>query len=237
VELTQEQLPMTFGEIAIPPLKLSPENPQMTIQGPVPCVKNPSITINGYFSTMTEDSGESTEDSHNSPSLQPSMESEKCFDMTEPTPLTTCADSTYTLSVLSLTPQVSQIPQVQPGKSFTDLFASRSEISVGKIFESWNNDLQQNSGEFIEGKDSSVLGKRQLESDNVSALFQVPEPSGKRVQDCNLFVKKGLISTGTEDKEFFRSILGRNNSECEQNMNFDLMDFNTAPATSWTKAA
>jgi len=234
VELTQEQLPMTFGEIAIPPLKLSPENPmnQMTIQGPVPCVKNQSVTINGYFSTMTEDSGESTEDSHNSPSLQPSMESEKCFDMTEPTPLTTCADSTYSLSVLSMTPQVSQIPQVQPDKSFTGLFASRSEISVGKIFESWNNDLE------LENKNASVLGKRQLDSDTVSALFQVPEPSGKKIQDCNLFVKKGMISTGTEDKEFFRSMLGRNNSECDQNMNFDLMDFNTSAVNAgWTKAA
>jgi len=228
-ELTQEQLPMTFSDISIPPLKLGAvdnSSSQITIQGPFPCVKNQSITINGYFN---EDSGESTEDSHNSPSLQPSMESEKCFDMTESTPLTTCADSNYTLSVLSLTPQVSGFPQVQPPKSY-DLFASRSEMSVGKIFESWNSDLQQ-----IESKESGLLGKRQLETDNVSALFQVPEPSNKRQQDCNLFVKKGLISTGTEDKEFFRSMLGRNNSECEQNMNFDLMDFNTAPS-AWTKA-
>ena len=74
--------------------------------------------------------------------------------------------------------------------------------------------MQQHSGEFVEGKDTSLLGKRQLESDNVSALFQVPEPSDKRAQDCNLFVKKGLISTETEDKEFLRSMLGRNNSEC-----------------------
>lgn len=234
-ELTQEQLPMTFSDISIPPLKLAAPENQITIQGPFPCVKNQSIAINGYFSTTMEDTGESTEDSHNSPSLQPSMESEKCFDMTEPTPLTTCAESTYTLPALSLTPQ---IPQVQPsGRSFTDLFASRSEMSVGKIFESWNNDLQQtNVVEFSDAKDGSILGKRQLEADNVSALFQVPEPSGKRLQDCNLFVKKGLISTGTEDKEFFRSMLGRNNSECEQNMNFDLMDFNTASA-GWTKAA
>jgi hypothetical protein len=214
-ELTQEQLPMTFSDICIPPLKLgAPENlSQITIQGPFPCVKNSSITINGYFN---EDSGESTEESHNSPSLQPSMESEKCFDMTEPTP----AESNYT-----------GFPQVQPAKSY-DLFASRSEMSVGKIFESWNSDMQQ-----IEAKESGLLGKRQLETDNVSALFQVPEPSNKRQQEVNLFVKKGLISTGTEDKEFFRSILGRNNSECEQNMNFDLMDFNVAPPSAWTKAA
>jgi len=212
-ELTQDQLPMTFGgDISIPPLRLSYEPAPVAMKKPI------STNVNGFFSaTMkTEDSGESTDASHNSPSLQPSMESEKCFDMTDATPLTTSTEATYTLPPLSLTPQVSL--QVQNMKSFGDLFASRTEMSVGQIFEAWNNEFQQENQ-----KESTVLGKRQLDTES----FQVPEPFMKR-QESNLFVKKGLISNGTEDREFFRKMLGRNNSNALEDCgDLDLMDFNT----------
>jgi len=210
-ELTQDQLPMTFGDISIPPLKLSYETP-----APVPLAKSFSTTnISGFFSMKTEDSGESTEVSHNSPSLQPSMESEKCFDLAEATPLTTSTEAGYSLPPLSLTPQVSQTPQ--PVKSF-DLFASRSEMSVGQIFEAWNSEFQK------EQKETGLLGKRQLDTET----FQVPEPSMKRQESSNLFVKKGVISNGLDDREFFRKMLGRNNSNAIEDCEFDLLEFTTA---------
>jgi len=204
-ELTQDQLPMTFGDISIPPLKLTYETPAA-----LPVTKNISAAnISAFFSVATEDSGESTEVSHNSPSLQTNMESEKCFDMAESTPMTTIsAEAGNSLPPLDLTPV--------PTKSF-DLFASRTEMSVGQIFEVWNSEFQK------EQQQEGILGKRKLDTDT----FQVPEPSMKRQESNTLFAKKGLISNGLEDKEFFRKML-RNNSSANDDCEFDLLEFATA---------
>jgi hypothetical protein len=212
-ELTQDQLPMTFGDISIPPLKLSYEAPAVT--------KSISTTnISGFFSVATEDSGESTEVSHNSPSLhQTSMESEKCFDMAETTPLSTSTEAGYQLPTLNLTPQVSLA--VQPLKSF-DLFASRTEMSVGQIFEAWNSEFQKENQETKQQE--GILGKRQLDTDT----FQVPEPSMKRQEFNTLLIKKKLTSNGLEDREFFRKMLGRNTSSANDDCEFDLIEFATA---------
>jgi len=241
-ELTQDQLPMTFGDISIPALRLER---QMSIQASLPFVKAPSV--NCFFNLGSEDCGESTEASHNSPSLQAGMESERCFDMAESTPQTYTTEvdgQSFELPPLSLTPQVSQFPQLQNMKSFSELFA-RQEMSVGQIFEAWNNELIQNNGEMIcftepkqektNTQDSNVLGKRHFDTINVGGQFQVPEPVLKR-NELSLFARKGLLSNGTEDKELFRTMLRRDNSineECE--LGVDLMDFNPV-FCGWTKA-
>jgi len=100
---------------------------------------------------------------------------------------------------------------------------------MGQIFEAWNSEFQKENE-----KEASVLGKRQLDTDNVSSVFQVPEPSMKR-QEFSLFIKKRLTSNG-EDREFFRKMLGGNANEEFDLNSLDLMDFSTM-AAGWTKAA
>jgi len=176
---------------------------------------------------QTEDATESTDDSHNSPSLQPSMESDKNYDLTDATPLTVSTENTAPLPALNLTPEIPHVPQNM--RSFGDLFVSRGEMSMGQIFEAWNSEFQKENE-----KEASVLGKRQLDTDNVSSVFQVPEPSMKR-QEFSLFIKKRLTSNG-EDREFFRKMLGGNANEEFDLSSLDLMDFSSM-AAGWTKAA
>jgi len=245
-ELTQEQLPMTLGEIYIPPLKLNNEQ-HMAIE--VPMAKN----ISSYLNLNAEDSGESTEASHNSPSLQPNMESDKGFDMTEPTPSTypqEVLNESMQLPILTLTPQVSNIPQLQTVKPSEGLFATRQDLSIGTLFAVWNNEVGQNTSEglgFGEAKvdkayidtqsifhDNSVLGKRQLEQVNTESQLHANEPLGKRCE-LSVFSKKGLISTGMEEKELFRMMKRDSEVDGNYDMGVDLMDFNPV-FTSWTKA-
>jgi len=250
-ELTQDQLPMTFGDISIPPLKLNSER-QMSISANIPFAKTPSMNVSCFFSTVaTDESGESTEVSHNSPSLQPTMESEKNFDMSEAaSQYIESNGQTFQLPTISLTPQISQI-QLKPN----ELFINRQEMSVGQLFEAWNYEAQNGEmGNFPGQKidkatinpqaffqEPSVLGKRQFEGENQGNLdpkFLVPEPLMKRHELC-VFNRKGLLSTGTEDKEILRTVLRREssvNEEYDPNMGVDLMDFNQ-PFCGWTKAA
>jgi len=243
-ELTQDQLPMTFSEISIPPLKIMAER-QMSIPDNFSLAKFPAnlVNVNTFFA---EESAESTEVSHNSPNLQPTMESDKCFDMPESTPFyTETAGQTFQLPMISLTPQVSQI---QASKQANDLYINRQEMSVGQIFEAWNFETQnpdmicfadQKEKSSIAPQvfqDNSVLGKRQFDNDN--QVFHVPEPLMKRHELC-VFNRKGMLSTGTEDKEILRTVLRRDssvNEEYDPNMGVDLMDFNQA-SYCWTKAA
>jgi len=239
-ELTQEQLPMTFGDIAIPPLKLNMER-QMSISGNIPFVKAPSMNVSCFFNTMpAEESGDSTEPSHNSPSIQPTMES----DMLDGTPQYESFGQTYQLPPITLTPQISQM-QGKPN----ELFISRQEMSVGQLFEAWNYEAQNGEMGSFEKIDKatinpsaffqepSLLGKRQFEGENQgNATFS--EPSMKR-HELSVFNRKGLISTGTEDKEILKALLRREssiNDEYDPNMGVDLMDFNQ-PFCGWTKAA
>jgi hypothetical protein len=240
-ELTQEQLPMTFGDISIPPLKLNSER-QMSIPANIAFVKAPSMNVSCFFNTIpTEESGDSTEVSHNSPSLQATMESDKNFDMSESTSQF-LEGQTYQLPTISLTPQISQV-QGKPN----ELFINRQEMSIGQLFESWN---YEQTGNFAETKidkatinpqgffqDPSLLGKRQFEGENQDPKFLMPEPAMKRHELC-VFNRKGLISTGTEDKEILRTVLRREssiNEEYDPNMGVDLMDFNQ-PFLGWAKA-
>jgi len=233
-ELTQEQLPMTCG-ISIPPLKLKVE-PQTSSEFKPILVKGSSMDL---FLSFGQEATESTptEVSQNSPSFQQSMESEKCFDMSEPA-------QKFLLPQLSLTPQVSQAP-----RSSNDLFISRQDMSVGRLFETWDSECQniecfadQNRSANVTQEsyqDQSLLGKRPLELNQTGELrFNVPEPSMKR-HELGIFNKKNLISTGTEEREIFKMMLRREssvNEEYDNNMGFDLMDFNN-PFCAWTKTA
>jgi len=244
-ELTQEQLPMTLGEIYIPPLKINEQ--------PIPCEAPMVKNISSYLNLHHEDSAESTEASHNSPSLQPTMESDKGFDLTEPTPSSypqETMNEALQLPQLTLTPQTSNIPQLQTMKSSNDLFATKQEMSLGTLFANWNQDAQQNISEgivFGETKvdkayidtqtifqePNSVLGKRQLEPANSDSQFHVNEPLSKRCE-LSVFSKRSLISTGTEDKELLRMMKGDSVLNEEYDMGVDLMDFNPV-FTNWTK--
>jgi len=243
-ELTQDQLPMTFSEISIPPLRIAAER-QLSIPDNFSFAKFPStlVNVNNYF---VEESGDSTEVSHNSPSLQPTMESDKCFDLPDATPIyTETAGQTFHLPMISLTPQVSQI---QTSKPATDLYINRQEMSVGQIFEAWNmeshnpdmicfaDQKDKSSAAPQVFQDTSVLGKRQFDTDN--QVFHVPEPLLKR-HELSIFARKNLMSsTGTEDNTILRTMLRRDssvNEEYDPNLGVDLMDFNQA--CCWTKAA
>jgi hypothetical protein len=249
-ELTQDQLPMTCGDLSIPPLKLSLER-QASYQGSY--VKAP-VNVNHFFN-LGEDSGDSTEVSHNSPSLQPSMESEKCFDLSESTPLYTEAPAqplqvTQYPTITLTTPQVYQI---QFPKSTNELQISKQEMSVGQIFD-WNYESQNNEmlcfadqkGEkqttlpqMTYQNTTSVLGKRPLDIENQGTMkFDVPEPLMKRPHELSIFNRRGMMSTGTEDKEILRTVLRRDSSAVEEydtNVAVDLMDF-TQNFYGWAKA-
>jgi hypothetical protein len=232
-ELTQAQLPMTCG-FYIPPLKLKVEQQTSIPSAKVTCV-------NSYLS-FTEETAESTatEFTQNSPSIQQSMESDKCFDMSE-------VSQEYQLPQTTLTSQVSQ------AKSNNGLFVSRQEMSVGQLFEAWNYENQTvEMPYFLDQKaekativpqettqDSGLLGKRPLELSNQNGdfKFNVPEPPMKR-HELSIFNRKSIISTGAEDKELFRMMLGREssiNDDFDTTMGVDLMDFNN-PFCAWAKA-
>jgi hypothetical protein len=242
-ELTQDQLPMTCGELSIPPLKLAERQASL--------VKAP-VNVNHFFN-LGEDSGDSTEVSHNSPSLQPGMESEKCFDLSESTPLYTEAPAqplqvTQYPTITLTTPQVYQIQFPKPNN---ELLASKQEMSAGQLCEGWNFDLQNNEMlYFADQKEKqstqpayldsgSVLGKRPLDVENQgNTKFDVPEPLMKRPHELSIFNRRGTMSTGTEDKEILRTALRRDSSVVEEydtNVAVDLMDF-TQSFYGWAKA-
>jgi hypothetical protein len=245
-ELTQDQLPMTCGELSIPPLKLAER--QASMQG---SLVKPPVNVNHFFN-LGEDSGDSTEVSHNSPSLQPNMESEKCFDLSESTPLYTEAPAqplqvTQYPTITLTTPQVYQIQFPKPNN---ELLISKQETSVGQLF--WNYEPQNNEMFYFADQKGekqstqpayldtiSVLGKRPLDIENQGNMkFDVPEPMMKRPHELSIFNRRGMISTGAEDKEILRTVLRRDSSAVEEydsNVAVDLMDF-TQSYYGWTKA-
>jgi hypothetical protein len=249
-ELTQDQLPMTFGEVSIPPLKLTLER-QVSNQSTHTFIKAP-LNVNHFFNLGEENSGDSTEVSHNSPSLQPSMESDKCFDLSDSTSLYASGQPIQIpqYSQGSLAPQVYQI---QFPKANNDLHISKQEMSVGQLFENWNYENQNNEmlcfadpkGEkqttlpqLVYQDASSVLGKRPLEIENQGNQFNISEPLMKRPHELSIFNRKAMISTGTEDKEILRTLLRRDSSVIEEydtNVAVDLMDFNQS-YYGWPKA-
>jgi hypothetical protein len=229
-ELTRDQLPMTFRGLSIPQLYLGVER-QPSLQKHNTCIKAP-VNVNHFFN-LGQDS-DSTEVSHNSPSLQPSMESDKCFDFSEFTPF---------YPFVSLTPQVSQTQLSQPNN---ELAISRKEMSVGQMLGAWNFDneitcfadqkseLQTQNLQPVYQHTNSVLGKRSLDIENEgnaeNMRFHFSEPSMKRTQDLSTFNRR-LIGAGTEDKENMRTVLCRDSSiieEYDSNVAVDLMDFNQA---------
>jgi hypothetical protein len=244
-ELTQDQLPMTFGEVTFPQFNLSGEQ-QPSIQNSSAFVK-PPMNVNHYFN-IGQDSGDSTEVSHNSPSLQPSMDSDKYFDLSDSTPLyreDSMSNYQYLqiaqLPSISLTPQVSQIE-----KPCNGLTASRQEMNVGQLCDSWNFDnemmcfadqkaeLQTPNLQPACQDTNSVLGKRSLKIEsqgnagNMELYF--PEPSMKRLHELPKFNRR-MISTRAEDSGILRTVLHRDNSineEYDSNVAVDLMDFNQA---------
>jgi hypothetical protein len=246
-ELTQDQLPMTFSVLSVPQLNLGLER-QRSIQNSNTYTKS-SVNVNHFFNLGQE--SDSTEVSHSSPSLQPSMESEKCFDFSDFTPFYSEASgqSNQTLKVsqfpfISLTPQMSQM---QLSKPSNELAISRNEVSVGQMLEEWNFEPQSNEEmRFADQKSelqtqnlqpvcqdtSSVLGKRPFENEGNagSMMCHFPEPSLKRSQDLSIFNRR-FISTGTDDKENLRTYLRRDcsvNETYDSNVAVDLMDFNQA---------
>jgi hypothetical protein len=192
-ELTQEQLPMTFGDFSIPPLNLNIQS-----QGAQPMAK--PACVNSFFN-LGEEATESTatEVSQGSPSLQQTIESDKCFEM-------------------------SDMDYLGMAKPKTDLFISRGEMSVGQLFDAWGS--EEMSQEAFQ--DSSLLGKRPFEQiDNMT--FDFVEPALKR-HELDIFSKKGMVSSGIEDRDMFKMNCRDANDE------FDLIDFN-APFCGWTKTA
>jgi hypothetical protein len=178
-ELTQASLPMTFS--AMNPNNSIPTNS-------VPFVKNPSMhNVSCYLNLGgSEVSVYSTEASHNSPSLQPTTESDKCFDMSESEPLySDTPNEGFQFPMPSFTPQVSQIQA-------NDLKISRNEMSVGQMFASWDNNETQNYPSY-QDPNSSVLGKRQFGGECQQDNF-MPEP----MKLC-AFNRRNMVSNGTED--------------------------------------
>jgi hypothetical protein len=250
-ELTQDQLPMTCGDLSIPPLKLAMER-QASF-----AVKHQG-NVNHYFD-MGEGSGDSTEVSHNSPSLQPSMESEKCFDLsdsTTPSYIEAPAQPFQVTQYPTITLTTPQVYQIQFPKPTNELAISKQEVSVGQMFESWtyepqNNDMlcftdQKGERQTILPQSAypdtgSVLGKRPLDIENQgnAMKFDVPEPLMKRPHELSIFNRRGMISTGTDDKEILRTALRRDSSaileEYDSNVAVDLMDF-TQSFYGWNKA-
>lgn len=211
-ELTQEQLPMTFGDFSIPPLNLN-------IQ---PMAK--PACVNSFFN-LGEEATESTatEVSQGSPSLLQTMESDKCFEM---------SDVDY-LPALTLTPQISQVGMAKPK---TDLFISRGDMSVGQLFDAWGSEEMSDfdqKGTQEAFQDSDLLGKRPFEQ-NGNMRFDFPEPALKRHQ-LDIFSKKGMLSSGIEDRDMFKMMNCRDVSLNEE-FDVDLMDFN-APFCGWAKTA
>jgi len=242
--LTQDQLPMTFSDISIPPLKLASER-QTSIQASLPLAK--AGNVNSYLN-LSEASADSTEASHNSPSTQNNTEtSDKGLEIT--------ANASIQLPQITLTPQLSTL-QIKP--MISDLFVSRQDMSVGQLFEAWNQEAQNN--ELICFADQqkndrnlinvqalfqdpmNVLGKRFFDAEQQGNLadprFNIPEPMMKR-HDLSIFNRRNMISTGTEDKEFLKALIRREssiNEEFDPNMGVDLMDFNQ-PFINSTKAS
>jgi len=216
-ELTPEQLPMTFGEFAIPPLNLNAK-PQLSQTMPL-LVKAPSINS---FLNFGEEATESTatEVSQGSPSIQQSMESDKCFDMPD-------------------TIQTFYLPQVSVARPSNGLMVSRQEMSMGHLFEAWNSENQNVEMSYSAApQDASVLGKRQLDLNNQTEDRFV-EPTLKRHELSIFSNKKYMISAGAEEREMFKMMLNRETSiggDFDLNMGIDLMDY-TNPFCEWTKTA
>jgi hypothetical protein len=213
------------------------QNSIMAARQGLQMAKFPSLgNVNCFLNfTAPEEAGESTDASHTSPSLHPSMESDKGFDVSDSTPMFSEAPSgkPIQLPTITLNPNTTFFQGFKP----SDLMVcKRKETSIGHLFESWNFENNNNNETFIfadqkndkngqEPTATSILGKRQLENAEGSE-FQIPEPSMKR--DFSLFLRKGLMSNGTEDGGYFRGDL--------EGTNIDLMDF-SQNLFSWTKAA
>jgi len=233
-ELTLDQLPMTFSEVVIPPLKIVAERQANN----TPYTKAPSTinNVNCYLNFTNEEPGDPTEASYTSPSLQPSMETDKCFDMPDATPLYKDANTqVMQLPHITLTPQVSIFQGYKPN----ELAISKQEVSLGQIFDSWGNEqpnmemfsfLDQRLDKPVQEaqQPTSVLGKRQLEVSEDKS-FHVPEPLLKR-HELSIYSRKAMISNG-------EPIFKRDSSvNFDYDANVDLMDFNQ-PFLEWAKAS
>jgi hypothetical protein len=240
-ELTQDQLPMTFSEFSFPQLNLGLER-QFSIQKPNTLIK-PPLNVNHYFN-LGQDL-DSTEVSHSSPSLQPSMESDKCFDFSDSTPMysETSGQPLQSLNISKFPSYsfTSQMFQTQFSKPNNELAISRQEMSVGQMFDAWNCErnnedlcfadqkveLQPPVLQTISQNTYSVLGKRPLDIETEGNAGSM-EPVMKRLHEMSNFNRR-MISTRTEDKEILRTNLCRDssvNGEYDSNMAIDLMDFN-----------
>jgi len=240
LSLTPDQLPMTFGDISIPPLKLVSEA-QSSTQSAFPLAKPGTIGANGYLH-LSEISAVSTEPSFSPPSLRTNTESDKGLEITN-----------------NIFSQPAQLPRLHIRSMPSDLLVSRQEMSVGQLFEAWNQEAQgtdlicfadqqqKNDKNAMNVRamfqdPSTVLGKRLFDGQQQGNVpdqeYDVAEPTMKR-QDLSIFNRRSLISTGTEDKEFLKALIRREssiNDEFDVNMGIDLMDFNQ-PFLNSTKAS
>jgi len=231
---------MTFGDISIPPLKLEADR-QSSIQPPLPLAKAGG-NVNSYLN-LSEASADSTEASHNSPSVQATTEIDKNLTLT--------SNASLQIPQMGMNPSLSTL-QIKP--MISDLFISRQDMSVGQLFEAWNQEAQNT--ELICFADQqkninvqalfqdpmNVLGKRMFDGEQQGNIpdprFNVPEPMMKR-SDLSIFNRRSLISNGTEDREFMKALIRREssiNSEFDPNTCVDLMDFNH-PFLNSTKAS
>jgi len=198
--LTQDQLPMTFGEIYIPPLRLGVEK-QVCTQYENSIVKTDSVAC--FFNVNDEETSDSTVASHSSPSIQPYMESDKFYEFTEST--SSVDDQDFS--------QSQQIP-------LETLAPSRQEMSIGQLLSAWGNDVNgENKG--------GLLGKRPLESvktDDIQS-HEMFEPMSKYLEVSCSDRKVVTNNAGIECQEIMRKEYALGS---EYDFGMDMIDFNWA---------
>jgi len=209
LSLTQDQLPMTLGEIYIPPLRLGTEQ-HASIASDIPFAKTDSVGC--FFNLNNEESCESTEASYSSPSIQPCVENERYLELTEVTPSTSNSD--FPNDVFQFSP--SQSPQFQASLAPNDLFISGRETSIGQLIGAWSSDFQENDGAY--GNSNALLGKRSfdnLKSDPQLEMFELPV----KHSELSAFKREGQMNNSVENQEMLRR-------ECAVNASYDMgMDF------------
>lgn len=254
-ELTMDQLPMTMGDVCIPPLKLENligESQQYNASmrqanynndnNNAEFAKNSVVNVNSYLN-FCEDS---TNSSDGSPSLNQNNHNESDKDGENYRRSTVIPQ----LNGLQITPQTSL---VQPQRGYHNgnlLKISRQDISLGQLLNNWNEGGQENGDlAFTEQKENvdngnfggNILGKRGMEVEQ-RGLFCSQEPSMKRnpYEQCGLYARKGVSSgVNGDDKEILQMAMRREsefNEDCDISGNMDLMDFNGTGFYSWTKS-
>jgi hypothetical protein len=158
---------------------------------------NPSSQIGVCYAKMKDESGDSTTTEPSHNSPNQMGENEKCYDFSDVT-------------------RVAQPIHLQGQNYAKELLITKKETSIGQLFSSWDTET-----------DPCLVKKRHLDSENVN---REARPYGMdtrlRRNDLCIFNRKGLISTGTEEKDLMGISMARESLGNEEYDCVDLMDFN-----------